>query len=137
MPITTPDNLLAAYQGDTDHFQHVLDVLFEPAVSEIGYEVWRPSAKGSDLIHDQIIKQLETADLVLCDMSALNANVFFELGIRTALDKPVSLVRDEVTARIPFDAAVLNYHTYEAALNAWSLSREVSKLANHLKDRKP
>jgi hypothetical protein len=134
MPITTPDNALAAYRGDTEHFRHVLDVLFAPAVAEIGYALWPPSAKGSDLIHDQIVKQLETADLVLCDMSALNANVFFELGIRTALDKPVSLVKDDVTTSIPFDAAVLNYYTYSAALNAWSLKDDVSKLATHLKE---
>ena len=134
MPITTPDNFLSSYRGDKDHFKHVLDVLFEPAIAELGYEVRRPSARGSDLIHDQIIKHLEMADLVLCDMSTLNANVFFELGIRTALDKPVSLVRDDATPRIPFDTAVLNYHTYNSALEAWSLREEVSRLAGHLKD---
>jgi len=134
MPITTPDNLITAYHGDKDHFKHVLEVLFEPALAEIGYEVWRPSAKGSDLIHEQIIRQLETADLVLCDMSTLNANVFFELGIRTALDKPVSLVRDEITAHIPFDTGVLNYHTYSAALNSWSVSQEIARLAAHLRE---
>jgi hypothetical protein len=134
MPITTPADSLPAYQSDKDHFPHVLETLFEPAVAEIGYEVWRPSSKGSDLIHDQIIKQLETADLVLCDMSTLNANVFFELGIRTALDKPVSLLKDEITTRVPFDTAVLNYHTYQAALHAWSLREEISKLTGHLRN---
>jgi hypothetical protein len=132
MPITTPPELVASYGNDPDHFEHVLEMLFVPAVSAIGYEPLRPSARGADLIHDEIIRQLETADLVLCDMSSLNANVFFELGIRTALDKPVSLVRDNYTARVPFDAGILNHHTYDAALNAWSLGADVAKLSEHL-----
>lgn len=40
---------------------------------------------------------VEEADMVLCDMSRLNANVFFELGIRTALDRPAALVKDDQT----------------------------------------
>ena len=55
-----------------------------------------PTASGSDLIHAKIIKNLETADLVLCDMSALNPNVFFEFGMRTALNKPAL---DDATTR--------------------------------------
>lgn len=84
MPITTPPELLAIYANDRDHFPHVLKHLFAPAIEKAQYEVIPPAAKGSDLIHAEIIKHLETADLVLCDMSTLNPNVFFELGIRTA-----------------------------------------------------
>jgi len=45
------------------------------------------------LIHAEIIRNIENADLVLCDMSCLNPNVFFEFGIRTSLNKPVSVVK--------------------------------------------
>ena len=106
------------YSNDADHFRHVLDHLFIPALEKIKMNPIRPIAEGSDLIHAEIIKNLEKADLVLCDASCLNPNVFYELGIRTALDKPVAIVRDDMTPKIPFDTTIINHHTYESALRA-------------------
>src|SRR4051812_33051724 len=74
MPLTTPDTYVNLYGNDKDHFIHVLDHLFKPAITKIEYTPIPPIAEGSDLIHAGIIKQLETADLVLCDISTLNAN---------------------------------------------------------------
>lgn len=45
-------------------------------------------------------------------MSILNANVFFEFGIRTALNKPVCILKDNLTKSIPFDASMVNYREY-------------------------
>lgn len=131
MPISTPNPAL--YHGDADHFQHVLEHLFVPAIEMAGMTPVRPKAEGADLIHAEIIKQLETADLVLCDISTLNANVFFELGIRTALNRPVCIVRDEHTQTIPFDTTMINHASYMSALPAWELQKQVSLLAEHLK----
>ena len=132
MPITTPQSVLSRYAGDQDHFRHVLDHLHVPAVERAGYDPILPAVKGSDLIQAEIIERLETADLVLCDMSALNPNVFFELGIRTALDKPVSLVTDSVTQPLPFDTSIINHHVYDPSLSAWTLESELESLTNHV-----
>jgi hypothetical protein len=131
MPITTPAGCVETYGGDEDHFSHVLELLFEPAIEAAGLDPVRPAAQGADLIHAEIVRNLETADLVLCDTSSLNPNVFFELGIRTALDLPVCLVRDSVT-EIPFDTGVLNYHEYDHQLSSWNLQDEVGRMAQHL-----
>src|SRR5688500_7238945 len=96
MPLTTPPAVRETYR-DEAHFAHVLQHHFAPALEAATYEVWPPAASGSDLIQGEIIRQLDQADLVLCDMTSLNANVFFELGIRTALDKPVAMVKDKHT----------------------------------------
>lgn len=85
------------------------------------------------MIHAEIIKNLEQADLVLCDLSSLNANVFFELGIRTSLNRPVALVKDKVTERIPFDLNAINTHTYDESLTPWTLSSEIEQFAEHVK----
>jgi len=134
MPISTPDFLVERYKGDRDHFRHVLDHLFLPALKAAGIDAIPPIAKGADIIHAGIIKHLETAELVLCDMSSLNANVFFELGIRTAVNKPIALVKDDVTPHVPFDATIINNHTYLSALDAWAVAAEVEKLKVHLSD---
>jgi hypothetical protein len=133
MPISTPDFLVPTYANDKDYFQHVLECLFIPAVKKVGLNPIPPIAKGADIIHAGIIQNLEKADIVLCDMSSLNANVFFELGIRTAIGKPVCVVKDEATPTVPFDMTVVNYLTYASALPPWTLDKEVEKLAAHLK----
>lgn len=132
MPITTPDVLMPKYGGDKDHFGHVLEHLFVPALEKAEIEPIPPKAQGSDLIQGEIIKNLEKAELVLCDMSGLNPNVFFELGIRTALNKPVCLVVDDLTERVPFDINMVNHHEYLSSLNAWELEDEEQKLTKHI-----
>jgi hypothetical protein len=133
MPITTPEELIPKFHGDVAHFEHVLDHLFRPAVEAAGFEPLTPIARGADLIHAEIVRRLESSDLVLCDISCLNPNVFFELGIRTAVDRPVALVRDNFTTHIPFDTSIINFHTYDSSLAPWSLEMEVAKLSSHLK----
>lgn len=132
MPITTPRELLEKYGNDQDHFTHVLDHLFRPALNELEYEVIPPSASGAAVIQADIIRNLETADLVLCDISTLNANVFYELGVRTSLDKPVCIVKDELVARLPFDTSIVVHHTYDYTLVPWKLENEVLALSDHI-----
>jgi hypothetical protein len=131
MPISVPSSCSSIY-NDNDHFKHVLDHLFAPAINAANFEVVPPNAVGSDLIHAEIIKNLEECDLVVCDISTLNPNVFFELGIRTALDKPIALVRDNHTAHLPFDTGSINTHTYEAALQPWTIENQIQSLTEHI-----
>jgi len=133
MPITTPEALVPAYHNDKDHFQHVLDCLFIPAVKKAGLNPIPPIAKDAEVIQAVIIENLEKADLVLCDMSSLNANVFFELGIRTAIGKPACMVKDDLTQKVPFDMGVVNYHEYASGLNSWAVPGQIDKLASHIK----
>lgn len=133
MPITTPELFVPHYSGDKQHFHHVLEHLFIPALEKNKFNPIPPIAEGSDVIHAEIIKNLEKADLVLCDASCLNPNVFYELGIRTALDKPVCIVKDEITQKIPFDTTIINHHTYESSLDVWALEKQINDLAEHIK----
>ena len=134
MPISTPENWLIEFSNDKDHFKHVLDHLLIPSLEKSDLDPIPPVVKGSELIHGEIISNIETAELVLCDMSILNPNVFFELGIRTALNKPVCLIKDDITPKIPFDTAIINHHTYSSALNPWVLEKEIDNLSNHIQD---
>jgi hypothetical protein len=131
MPISTPKSAVDTYK-DPDHFTHVLQYLFKPALENAGYQVIPPATVGADVIQASIVRNLEEADLVLCDISTLNPNVFFELGIRTSLDHPVALVRDNLTPHIPFDTSSINTHTYDASLALWSVAAEISKLSSYV-----
>jgi len=133
MPISTPQHL-AVLHNDPEHFRHVLDHLICPAVEQAGFTAVPPKSKGAALIHADIISKLQDAAMVLCDMSSLNANVFMELGVRTALDKPVCLVRDDKTPDIPFDTNSVNCHTYTSAMDPWLLQSSIPALSAHVRD---
>lgn len=132
MPITTSDAHAEMY-GDQDHWTHVIEALHIPAVEAAGFEPVRPEAQGSILIHDNIIRNLEQCEMVLVDLSADNPNVFFELGIRTAINRPIALVWDELT-RLPFDTSGINTMRYSAGLEAWTLDEQRKLIAQHLRE---
>lgn len=133
MPITTPEPFVDAYRDGAEHFRHVLQCLIIPSIEAAGYLPIPPIAKGADLIHAEIIRNIEQSDLVLCDMSCLNPNVFFEFGIRTSLNKPICIVKDELTVKVPFDTGILNHHEYKRSLEPWELPDEIKKLSEHIK----
>jgi len=70
--------------------------------------------------------------MVLCDLSSHNPNVFFELGVRTSLNLPVALVKDERTS-IPFDTSGINTLSYTSSLKAWDISKGCEALTEFLK----
>jgi DNA-binding CsgD family transcriptional regulator len=133
MPITTPVSYVETYHNDKDHFSHILQHLFTPAIEKAGFQAISPKSTGSDLIHADIITNLSSCELVLCDMSLVNPNVFFEFGIRCALDKPVALVIDDKTEKVPFDTGIINFHTYKS-IPLWDKDDEIERLSSHIKE---
>lgn len=83
------------------HFANVYNNLFKPAIEAAGYKaVLASDVKETNLIHHDILNRLISAPMALCDLSTLNANVFFELGIRQSFDMPVVLVQEADTKRV-------------------------------------
>jgi hypothetical protein len=105
-----------------------------PALQEAGFKAIPPTSKGSELIHADIITHLVRSDLVLCDMSTLNPNVFFELGVRTSLNKPVCLIVDDKTKKIPFDTGIINRITYPSHLRPWNITKSRNLVKKHLEE---
>ena len=132
MPISTPADMLDKY-GDPNHFVRVAKHIFKPAAEAAGFEFKAPASTSAVVIQAEIIEYLEKADLVLCDISTWNANVFFELGIRVALDRPVAMVRDHLTTSIPFDNSIVNTHIYDGRMDVWRVEDTVPILATFLK----
>lgn len=66
---------------------------------------------GSNLTLD-IIKQIQSADIIICNISKYNANAMYELGLAHAMNKPTIILIDNET-RINFDIASLRYIAYD------------------------
>jgi hypothetical protein len=98
--------------GDSDsdtriHADWLLEEIIDPVFKEFpDYEVVRADKIAEPgMIDAQIIRYLIDADLVIADLSALNPNAFYEIGIRHMVQKPIihmQLVED----KIPFDVSL-------------------------------
>src|SRR6516162_6854517 len=86
-------------------FKKVYDQLLEPALKRAGCIPFRADEEFSagDIRTDMFF-ELATADLVVAEISAMNANVFYELGVRNGLcSRGVFLIRGDWPWSRPFD----------------------------------
>ena len=130
MPITVAAHHLERYENRDDHYEQIFRSMIQPAVELAGLQVSAPKREGTENIQAGIINDLQSADLVLADLSGLNPNVFLELGIRSALDKPVCLVWDGAD-RLPFDTGTLSTHRYNPK-PTYELNDEIENMADHI-----
>lgn len=106
MPISECDGY------ESDHFTHVYENIIKPAIENTEFTPVRADeVKETNFIHLDILRKLVDAPIAVCDLSARNPNVLFELGIRQAFDKPVVLIQEKGTPKI-FDIAPLRYLEY-------------------------
>ena len=78
IPISECDGRPAAHWAD------VLNII-EAAATEAEFQARLVSETfESNLIHKEILQNIYQDDVIVCDVSGRNPNVFFELGIRMA-----------------------------------------------------
>ncbi len=68
-----------------EEWTHIYESLFKRIFEDAGYECERASTTRGGAIIGDIIRQLDTADIVLADLTDNKANVLYELGIRHTL----------------------------------------------------
>lgn len=97
------------------HWQDVRLIL-EDSIASAGY-VPRVVSFGKEvsIIHERIVKNLYSDEIVVCDVSCKNPNVMFELGLRLAFDKPVIVVKDDLTD-YSFDTSPIEHISYPRSL---------------------
>ncbi|WP_421311399.1 hypothetical protein [Aeromonas sp. 603757] len=116
------------------HFSLVYEDIIKPAIELAGMETIRADETiNTNLIQLDILRKVIDSDIAICDMSAKNPNVFYELGVRQAFDKPTVLMIDEATTA-PFDVSSLRYVTYSKEMKYRDVKSAVMKLADTLRD---
>ena len=106
---------------------YLLNGIIKPAIeSFLSIRVWRADEDNQPgMITDKLITDLFDSDLVIADLSELNPNAFYELGIRHAAEKPTIHMAATGT-KLPFDnlghRAIFfdrnDWHSIEAARKA-------------------
>lgn len=132
MPFTVKDIDQKRY-ADPNHWNEVYEGLILPAVQGAGLRSERDDRDiGSRLIAEGILEKLETADLVLCDLSSHNANVFLELGWTLRADRPFILIKDNLTD-YTFDLNQQYTFTYTHSLQPTTLRSEIVHLTSAIR----
>ena len=78
-----------------------------------------------------VVVPLATFDLVIADLTGLNANVMYELGIAHALDKPVILIAQS-RENLPFDLDKYEVMEYSPKLGRKEFGRFVEELGSQI-----
>ena len=99
------------------------DALYRRAISPAiraveGYDITPvrcDSKQPSGSIHKKMIEQIATADIAVVDVTTLNPNVFYELGVRHALKKSVTVLiqQSNVTDHVPFNISGMTVVGYD------------------------
>lgn len=80
---------------------------------------WKHTGTTGHFIINEILREIETSDIFLCDLTYLNFNVLFELGFAIAKNKPVWIVFNGtiVTAKRDLDRlqllSTIGYSNYQ------------------------
>jgi tetratricopeptide (TPR) repeat protein len=125
-------------------FNEIWALLIRPALQQARCRPYRADEEVSagDIRTDMFF-ELVTGEFVLADISTLNANVFYELGVRHGISPRGVLMVDGGWDRRPFDVAPDRTFSYRGALfephadrnePSWkdAVKQEVEKLAERL-----
>jgi hypothetical protein len=114
------------------HFDLVYEDIIKPSIEATGMVPIRADeTTNTNLIQLDILKKVIGSDMAICDMSAKNPNVFYELGVRQAFDKPTVLMTDNITSA-PFDVSSLRYVEYQEKMNYRDVKSVVERLTQAL-----
>lgn len=116
---------------DPEHWQEVHDIISD-AIRSAGYEPKLVSeANDGGVIQGRIVKSLYENPIVVCDVSGKNPNVMLELGMRLAFDKPIVVVKDDVT-NYSFDTSPIEHVPYRRDLRFASVQLFKENLKNKI-----
>lgn len=88
--------------------------IIEPVFKELGFLCFRASdIQHSGMIDLPMFENILKADFVVADLTTLNPNVLYELGVRHAVRKNTTLVISDKELKNPFDLSHIVIDQYE------------------------
>ena len=100
--------------GNPVDFDKIYDEIIVPTIEGAGLVCERcDRVDGAGNIHRRMFELIWQADVALVDLSTLNPNVFYELGVRHALRRSVTILIRRKGTRVPFNIANLSVIEYD------------------------
>lgn len=106
--------------------------VYKPAIEKAGLRPVRADTEifGTGKIMDQIWAGIHSAKVLVAEMTTRNPNVFYELGLAHALEKPVVLVCGN-EADVPFDLKHIRVIYYDTSDPFWG-NKLMDKVAENI-----
>jgi hypothetical protein len=106
--------------------------IYEPAIKKAGLRAVRADADifGTGKIMDQISSGINTAKVLVAELTTRNPNVFYELGLAHAKEKPVVLVSSN-EGDVPFDLKHIRVIYYDTTDPFWG-QKLIDKVAENI-----
>ena len=106
--------------------------IFKPAIEKTGLQLVRADAEifGTGKIIDQVWRGINAAKVLVAELTTRNPNVFYELGLAHALNKPVVLVSSN-EPDVPFDLQHIRFIYYDVTDPFWG-AKLIEKVAENI-----
>ena len=107
--------------------------IFKPAIEKTGLQAVRADAEifGTGKIIDQVWRGINDAKVLVAELTTRNANVFYELGLAHALNKPVVLISSN-EPDVPFDLQHIRVIYYDVNDPFWG-TKLIEKVAENIR----
>lgn len=114
-------------------FMDYYPAIYEPAIQKSNLRAVRADSifSAGDIVR-QIVEAIATSSIVLADISELNANVYYEIGIAHSFGKPTVLLSQSADL-IPFDLRTGRCIIYDVTLPFWA-ENLISEIGQSLED---
>jgi O-acetyl-ADP-ribose deacetylase (regulator of RNase III) len=120
--------------GKPINFDKIYTDFIKSAVTELGIECIRCDEIGeTGWIHSKMFKHIFDADVAVVDITSLNPNVFYELGIRHALNKYVTVLIRKTGTPTPFNIQGFQIMEYNPE-NAESILKGRQKICEFIQN---
>ena len=97
----------------------VLDSIISPALTELRVEAVRADKiKETGSITDQMLQAILEYGFCIADVTGHNPNVFYELALAQAAERPVIIIKEVGGEKVPFDINDWRHMEYDLALKA-------------------
>jgi O-acetyl-ADP-ribose deacetylase (regulator of RNase III) len=110
--------------GDRINFDDIYAGLIRPALEKAGLQALRCDEIGeAGWIHIDMFRHLLEAPVAVVDISTLNPNVLYELGVRHALKECVTVLIRRAGTHIPFNLSGFRVMEYASDAKSWENAR--------------
>jgi O-acetyl-ADP-ribose deacetylase (regulator of RNase III) len=90
--------------GKLVDFDKIYTAFIKEAITDLELECIRcDEIEEAGSIHSKMFEHIFNAEVAIVDTTALNANVFYELGIRHALNKQITILMRQPGTKTPFN----------------------------------
>jgi tetratricopeptide (TPR) repeat protein len=111
--VLMPFGVKADASGRSINFDTVYEKIFKPAVNATGLlPVRADEEQAQGFIHKLMYERLLLSEYAIADLTILNANVYYELGVRHAAKPSTTIMTMAGQTGLPFDVAGLRALPY-------------------------